>query len=51
MNHCEKHNQDYMPDRCPICMGEKMIDYTHADAPEIHEKAKKEYDKEKNGTV
>lgn len=45
MNHCKKHNQSYHI-RCPICLGEKMIDYTHPNAPEVFEKAKKEVDEE-----
>lgn len=47
MNYCKKHNQHYLVKRCPICLGEKMVDYTHKDAENIFEKAIDEYDRKK----
>lgn len=47
MKYCKKHKQKYMDHLsvCPICLGEKMIDYTHKEAAEVHEKAFKELKK------
>lgn len=28
-----------MTELCPICLGERMIDYTHSEAPDVHKKA------------
>jgi hypothetical protein len=41
MKFCDKHKQEYMDHVpvCPICLGEKMIDYTHTEAPDVHRKA------------
>lgn len=50
MKYCQKHNQSYMDHLsiCPICIGEKMIDYSHKDADVIHKKALKELEHETN---
>lgn len=41
MGYCKKHKQKYMDhiQICPICIGEKMIDYTHLEAPDVYKKA------------
>ena len=53
MNYCEKHKQKYQCPRCPICIGEKIIDFTHPESSDIMEKACKEYDEENqsNGLI
>lgn len=50
MKYCEKHNLKYMNhlDYCPVCIGEKMIDYSYPDAPDVHKKAIESYEKNRS---
>ena len=51
MKFCEIHKQKYMDHVpvCPICLGEKLIDYTHSEAPDVHKKALEKINEENRG--
>jgi hypothetical protein len=40
-----------MTDLCPICLGERMIDFTHPEALEVFKNAKQELLSEKNESI
>ncbi len=48
MNYCKKHNQKFMDHLsvCPICLGERIVDFTQPNAHEVFEKAYNELKKE-----